>query len=206
MSIVEGIFAALRASGANGATMADIRAYAGDRTSVSSLVGDLVRSGRVFKSGPKAHVWYFLSAADAAAFPLVDHIEKRRAAAHAVRKEYWQRKTAERGEARAAARMVRKAAAALQPRAVAVKPKPFELAPFPFITVPVSNANTPWRNDHPSRKGQPRGKHEPVPIRIPAGMVVLRAPHGQAHRHSVRHDEVPLVFSALRPGQYLEPA
>ena len=195
--IVDDIFKALRAAGAAGATMDDIRVYAGNRSSVSSLVGELVREARVFKCGVKPHTWYFLSAADAAVFTLVDHIEMRQAAAQMVRKEYWRRRSEELSETRAVARKASNA------RKAAAKPKPLVIVPIPFVSVPVSNANTPWRMNSPSRKGQPRGNHEPVPITIPAGMLLQRAPHGQDHRHTVRHDEVPLVFAALRPGQYL---
>lgn len=196
--IVDDIFKALRATGAAGATMDDIRSYAGKRSSVSSLVGELVRDGRLFKCGSRPYTWYFLSAADAAVFTLVDHIELRVAAAKVKRKAYWHSRNAGRVEIHAAARKASNA------RKAAAKPKPLVIVPIPFVTVPVSNVNTPWRMQ--SRKGQPRGKHEPVPITIPAGMVVQRAPHGGDHRHTVRHDEIPLVFSALRPGQYLETA
>lgn len=187
--IVDDIFKALRATGAAGATMDDIRSYAGNRSSVSSLVGELVRDARVFKCGIKPNTWYFLSAADAAVFTLVDHIELRQTAAQAIRKAYWQRKSDELSEVRAVAR---KAANA---RKAAAKPKPLVIVPLAYVSVPVCNANTPWRM---------RGNHETAQITIPRGMVMLRAPHGQDHRHTVRHDEVPLVFAALRPGQYLE--
>ena len=37
----------------------------------------------------------------------------------------------------------------------------------------------------------------------PAGVQPQLCPYSSEHRNCVRADEVPMVFSALRPGQYL---